>query len=57
VFTILDSEFYSIDNQEVECEYNHGMVKCKYIQYLRQQSEDRDNLILLQQSEKIIIKE
>ena len=57
IFTIMDSEFYTNNNYEVECEYNHGLVKCQYTQYLRQQSENRDDLILLQQSEKIIIKE
>lgn len=57
MFTIIEYECYAKNGEEVECEYFNGVIKFKFDEFLRLESDNRDDLILLQNDYKILIKE
>lgn len=55
-FNIIDSECYSRYGDFVECEYFNGFIKCVFDRVLRLESDNENDLILLQNNDSISIK-
>lgn len=54
-FAVVDYDIYTPENQTVECEIYNGVVECKYNNYLRKESDNSNDLILLENGNEISI--